>query len=57
MDIVRGYLQAYDWGQVDGLARWTAPPAVRRPNCGSEPTPTGLRLPVMADRWTSRHRS
>lgn len=25
MDIVRGYLQAYDWGQVDGLARWTAP--------------------------------
>lgn len=25
MDIVRGHLQAYDWGQVDGLARWTAP--------------------------------
>ena len=24
MQIVRGHLQAYDWGPVDGLARWTA---------------------------------
>ncbi len=24
MDVVRGYLQAYDWGPTDGLARWTA---------------------------------
>lgn len=23
MDIVRGYLQTYDWGQVDGLAQWS----------------------------------
>lgn len=23
MDIVRGYLQDYDWGQVDGLAEWS----------------------------------
>jgi mannose-6-phosphate isomerase len=46
MDVVRGFLQAYDWGKVDGLSAWT--PATGGPQAelwfGSHPNgPSPLR--------------
>lgn len=64
MQIVRGHLQAYDWGPVDGLAAWTAPtggpqaelwfgshangPSPLRDQAGSATTPLPILTKILA---------
>jgi mannose-6-phosphate isomerase len=48
VDVVRGYLQTYDWGPTDGLARWTGATGGPRAELWFGSHPNG-RSPLRAD--------